>query len=94
MSETETPITDEIVAYMNYQFPATVGHIPLREKIKSLELKNNELRKALEGKLTDKAMSAMINAYEDAMGGDRLPDGDGYDYEVVETMFKAALSTI
>jgi hypothetical protein len=35
---------------------------------------------------------AMINAYEDSMGGDRLPDGDGYDEVVVSNIHKAMLS--
>lgn len=42
-----TPRTDEFVAYMNYQFPATVGHIPMREKVESLELELAEARALL-----------------------------------------------
>jgi hypothetical protein len=32
-----TPETDEILEYLRVQFPATDGHIPLREKIEKLE---------------------------------------------------------
>jgi len=62
-----------------------------RNVMRELRQQRDTLAEALEGKLTDKAMSAMIDAYEDAMGGCRLPDGDGYDYEVVAAMFKAAV---
>ena len=42
-----TPITDEIIKYCDYQFPATQGHIPLRTMIEKIEKENAELRKAL-----------------------------------------------
>lgn len=39
-------------------------------------------------------LRAMISAYEDAMdGGDRLPDGDGYDEVIVQAMHKAMLDS-
>jgi len=37
MNEILTPETDDFVEYMNTQFPATVGHIPMREKVAYLE---------------------------------------------------------
>ena len=44
---------------------------------------------ALAGEPTSKQLRAGVNAYEDAMGGDRLPDGDGYDEEVVLRIVRA-----
>lgn len=32
-----TPQTDAIIAYLNQQFPATVGHLPLRRMIGQIE---------------------------------------------------------
>lgn len=32
-----TPRTDEIIGYLAREFPATVGHIPIRERIEPLE---------------------------------------------------------
>lgn len=43
MSETATPRTDEIVEYLEYQFPPTIGHKPLREKISALEIELAEI---------------------------------------------------
>ena len=42
--------------------------------------------------VTSEMCSAGISAYEDAMGGDRLPDGEGYDAVVVTAIFEAMLS--
>lgn len=38
----KTPETNEIIAYINEQFPATIGHKPLREMIGKLETDANE----------------------------------------------------
>lgn len=35
-----TPQTDEIIKYCECQFPATQGHIPLREMIEKIEIEN------------------------------------------------------
>lgn len=40
-----TPRTDNIIRYLEYQFPATVGHRPIRRGIESIELDLNALRK-------------------------------------------------
>jgi hypothetical protein len=37
LKESSTPRTDAIIEYLNYQFPATVGHIPIRDMIAKLE---------------------------------------------------------
>lgn len=42
--------------------------------------------------LNRKQKQAMIWAYEEAMGGARLPDGDAYDETVVQKMHEAMLS--
>jgi hypothetical protein len=42
--------------------------------------------------VTSEMCGAGISAYEDAMDGDRLPDGDGYDEVVVTAIFNAMLS--
>jgi hypothetical protein len=38
-----TPLTDEIIKYCEYQFPATQGHIPLRQMIEKIEVEKIEL---------------------------------------------------
>ena len=43
-------------------------------------------------KPSSKAITAGIDAYEDAMGGQRLPDGEGYDREVITKIFEAMVS--
>ena len=47
-TKTNTPRTDEIVEYLAIQFPATVGHIPIREKIEKLEQDLNDALVAVE----------------------------------------------
>lgn len=47
--QTPTPRTNDIVRYLNEQFPATVGHIPIREKIGQLELERNEINRQVMG---------------------------------------------
>jgi len=42
-----TPRTDSIIEYLRVQFPATEGHIPLREKIGDLERENEAMRAAI-----------------------------------------------
>lgn len=42
--------------------------------------------------LTRKQKLAMISEYEDATGGCRLPDGDGYDEEIVQQMHQAMIN--
>jgi len=42
--------------------------------------------------LNRKQKQAMIWAYEEAMGGARLPDGDAYDETIVQKMHEAMLS--
>lgn len=39
--------------------------------------------------LTQKQLMAACWAYEDAMDGQRLPDGDGYDFEVIGKIYEA-----
>lgn len=43
----KTPLTDEIIKYCDYQFPATQGHIPLRTMIEKIEKENAELKELL-----------------------------------------------
>lgn len=43
--------------------------------------------------LSPKQKLGMVWAYEEAMGGSRLPDGDGYDFEIVQKMHEAMLAT-
>lgn len=40
-----TPLTDEIIKYCDCQFPATQGHIPLRQMIEKIELDKNAVQK-------------------------------------------------
>jgi len=42
--------------------------------------------------LTRPQAQEMIWAYEEAMGGARLPDGDSYDFIIVQKMHNAMLS--
>lgn len=49
--------------------------------------------KLVQRNLTKKQKLAMVSAYEDAMGGCRLPDGDGYDEEIVQQMYDAAINS-
>ncbi len=42
-----TPETDKFVEYMNYQFPATEGHIRMREKVATLETQRDEAQAEL-----------------------------------------------
>jgi hypothetical protein len=42
--------------------------------------------------LSHKQKQDMVWAYEEAMGGSRLPDGDGNDFEVVQKMHEAMLA--
>ena len=46
MNDRPTPDTSAILEYLRVQFPATEGHIPLREKISKLERERDELRTA------------------------------------------------
>jgi len=43
-----TPKTDEIIKYCEYQFPATQGHIPLRKMIEEIEIEKNEFKERQE----------------------------------------------
>jgi len=48
---------------------------------------------AEEGASNPEALRAMIDAYEDRTD-QRLPDGDGEDYKIVELMLQAALRVL
>lgn len=73
----DTPRTDEIVSYLEVQFPATIGHIPLRERVEKLERELNAASKNARG---DKAQ-----AFEDlerivaALETDNKSAGEGFE---------------
>jgi len=54
-----TPLTDEIVKYLDCQFPATVGHIPIREKIGLIEIRLARLEAAAQA-LVDEDVMAIV----------------------------------
>lgn len=72
-----TPLTDEIIKYCDYQFPATQGHIPLRTMIEKIEKENAELKELL-SEIQDWMMD---NDYECGPVGSKL-------YEDISKIFE------
>lgn len=69
MSDQPTPETDALLYYLKQQFPATEGHIPLRERISKLERERDEAREKL-----DVMKDALCRA--DVIAADRLEERD------------------
>jgi glutathione S-transferase len=69
----DTIETDAIIEYLRQQFPATEGHIPLREKIGKLERERNEARKERDCWIFNaKELQKIVNGWEQERSGLKL----------------------
>jgi len=75
----DLPRTDAFVAYMARQFPATVGHIPMRQMVAALEEDLNEANQMIADADEDCARHNLYTVEESLRAAKAIAEANGED---------------
>lgn len=75
-------------------FRADTGMVDAEKMADALEGAEGALRDARMGVVSEDGVRKAVWVYEEMMGGERLPDGDGYDGDIIRAIVRNALDPL